>query len=308
MYINSITLKNIRTFAAESTIHFNYPERVYGEDKPIKQAPKLKNVNLLFGENSTGKSTVLEVIALASLGPAIIESRIDPKPLVRLIPSQRKPSEAEKSEIGTIRAFFTLHEGEFDSIVPPSSRGFSSELLISKKGKLENIEHKQNKNIRWKQVYEDENAAFFIVAYGTSRRGSLDSERSKNLRNRTHYWRTDRINSIIKDEFTLVDFWEWFVNHKRRKKRSELIVKLINRALAKSQLKYEGNWNEDDCLFTRGGMEIPLRSLSDGYKGFLSWITDLLYHLEYISLRTKISMQNIPGIVLVDEIDLHLHP
>lgn len=309
MYINSISLENIRTFAAKNPIHFNHPDRVYGEDKPLKKAPKLNNVNLLFGENSTGKTTILETIALASLGPAVIESRIDPKPLVRLIPSQRKPSKREESEVGKIKAFFTLHEGEVDSEALPSSSGFSSELRISKRGKLENIEHVHNQNINWNQVYVDENAAFFVVAYGTTRRSGFGNENSAKLRSRNTFWRTERINSIVREVDTLIDFWEWFLNQKSISNRNnEQIIGLINTVLGRGKFKFEGKSNGEDCLFYRGGMEIPLRSLSDGYRAFLSWVTDLLFHLNYTSEWANRRIDEISGIVLVDEIDLHLHP
>ncbi len=70
------------------------------------------NVNLLFGENACGKSTVLEAIALAALGPAVNEARIAPRPLVRFIPTKRKPSTREASRQGLIRAEIALQPNE----------------------------------------------------------------------------------------------------------------------------------------------------------------------------------------------------
>ncbi len=50
----------------------------------------------------------------------------------------------------------------------------------------------------------------------------------------------------------------------------------------------------------------PLSSLSDGYKSFIGWVGDLIGHLTEVAGDKKID--DIPGIVLLDEIDLHLHP
>lgn len=53
----------------------------------------------------------------------------------------------------------------------------------------------------------------------------------------------------------------------------------------------------------------PLRELSDGYKNTLSIIADIAYRMAVLNpqlLENVVSLT--PGIVLIDEIDLHLHP
>jgi len=80
--------ENIRTFAAEKTVTFNHPDRRYEEGHAQSAVPKLKNVNLLFGENACGKTTLLEAIALAALGPAVNESRM-------VFPAQKKQQSLE---------------------------------------------------------------------------------------------------------------------------------------------------------------------------------------------------------------------
>ena len=47
--------------------------------------------------------------------------------------------------------------------------------------------------------------------------------------------------------------------------------------------------------------------LSDGYRSYLAWICDLAYHLASVS-DSDTDLAEIQGVVLVDEIDLHLHP
>ena len=54
-------------------------------------------------------------------------------------------------------------------------------------------------------------------------------------------------------------------------------------------------------------VQIPFQSLSDGYRSFLGWVVDLLYHLQYVCPETQ-SLRTVRGVVLVDEVDLHLHP
>jgi len=52
---------------------------------------------------------------------------------------------------------------------------------------------------------------------------------------------------------------------------------------------------------------VPFQSLSDGYRAFIGWVADLLYHLCFGCPSGKKLVDN-HGIVLVDEVDLHLHP
>lgn len=64
MYIDHLSLTNFRTFR-ESRIDFVHPEQDFkGLGLPV---PKLKNVNLLLGNNGMGKTTLLKAIALSAL-------------------------------------------------------------------------------------------------------------------------------------------------------------------------------------------------------------------------------------------------
>lgn len=55
------------------------------------------------------------------------------------------------------------------------------------------------------------------------------------------------------------------------------------------------------------GMEMPLRDLADGYKSTFLWVTDFLgWALNYDKNLKK--FKNISGIVIIDELEQHLHP
>jgi predicted ATP-binding protein involved in virulence len=59
--------------------------------------------------------------------------------------------------------------------------------------------------------------------------------------------------------------------------------------------------------FIVDGVPLPYTALSDGYRAFLSWTGDLLYRMVE-SCPTGIALEDFAGVVLVDEVDLHLHP
>ena len=53
----------------------------------------------------------------------------------------------------------------------------------------------------------------------------------------------------------------------------------------------------------------PIRELSDGYKNTLSIIADIAYRMAVLNPQLLENVVDLtPGIVLIDEIDLHLHP
>lgn len=67
-----------------------------------------------------------------------------------------------------------------------------------------------------------------------------------------------------------------------------------------------------DILFTDNNgthMRHPMKDLSDGYKNTLSMIADIAYRMAILNpqLLGEV-LTNTPGIVLIDEVDLHLHP
>lgn len=58
-----------------------------------------------------------------------------------------------------------------------------------------------------------------------------------------------------------------------------------------------------------GKVKIPLNQLSDGYKGTISLIADIAYRMAVLNpqLSERVLLET-DGIVLLDEVDLHLHP
>lgn len=53
---------------------------------------------------------------------------------------------------------------------------------------------------------------------------------------------------------------------------------------------------------------LPLSSLSNGFQNFIGILADLSYRCIKLNPHLKEKAAEVPGIVLIDEIDLHLHP
>lgn len=79
-----------------------------------------------------------------------------------------------------------------------------------------------------------------------------------------------------------------------------------------SRIQYNIGTKEIDISYTNSQgmrMRIPLNQLSDGYKSTISLVADIAYRMAVLNPQCLGDVcQKTNGIVLIDEVDLHLHP
>lgn len=82
-------------------------------------------------------------------------------------------------------------------------------------------------------------------------------------------------------------------------------VEGVNVSVNPDTFSIEINYNDVD----RGWIKIPLEQLSDGYRCALSLIGDIAYRMATLNPQLAGNvLTETEGIILIDEIDLHLHP
>ena len=64
---------------------------------------------------------------------------------------------------------------------------------------------------------------------------------------------------------------------------------------------------DGEYIFQHRQTRVPFLALSDGYRALVGWIGDLLYHVCETCPSGKRLDEN-QGIVMIDEVDLHIHP
>ena len=156
-------------------------------------------------------------------------------------------------------------------------------------------------------IYEDDSPAFLVVGYGVNRKveetvnfGFKENARRRRLR-------YQRVASLFEDNYGLVPLQSWLPEmQKSNPGRYKQVVNLIN-LISPDDMEFAGKFYEDEFYFNFRETEMPFGSLSDGYRHFIGWIADLLYHICMGAPRGKKLLDN-HGLVLVDEIDLLLHP
>jgi energy-coupling factor transporter ATP-binding protein EcfA2 len=315
MYINRIDLQNFRTFrrASVELLHCDQDFSQLGLPEP-----RIKNVNLLLGNNGAGKTTLLKAIALACLGPAVGKSGIYPYRLVRHEPGKHQPiqpapsSSSARSSSGrsdgteaVIQATFTPHDQDR---VPKGTLQLESEVRLWRFDDFEEMDWSHDQYEAWKPIFSAETDALFFVGYGASRRVEQKNRYDPGSRKSRSFARALRVQGLFEDSYSLIPLNSWLPDYRRRNPgRFKQVVKLLNDLVGKGHYQFTGDMEEGEYLFARGGLLVPFPALSDGYRAFLGWVGDLLYHVCMTCPSGKKLVENC-GIVMIDEIDLHLHP
>lgn len=297
MYIDSITLHNFRTFR-KSKITFVHPDRRFSTRGLPR--PTLSNVNLLLGNNGFGKTTLLKAIALAALGPAVSDSGIYPYRLIRREPAVQAKAQPEEA---VIEAKFIPHDQDKTFVQCVESR-----ITVLRRGDLESLRWTHAEEKPWHPIFSSSSDAFFFVGYGATRRVEKQSQLDLGSRKISAFVRAQRVQSLFEEAYSLIPLNAWLPRLQQGNPgRFRQVVNLINRLVGNGHYRFTGEMEEKEYLFERKGLKIPFPAMSDGYRAFLGWVGDLLYHVCETCPSGKKLVDN-KGIVMVDEIDLHLHP
>lgn len=263
--------------------------------------------HVVLGDNGSGKSSVLRAIALALVGHENALALRQPWNLwVR-----NNASEA------TIQLFLRRHE-EFDGIEGFGRRGpWNVELSIEKTLEEQDVVHG---TLTYSRSFSPKGRGWFSAAYGPFRRFSGGDKDYDELI--TSYPRLSRHLSIFDERVALTECLEWlrdlrFQELERPEEGAflETIRKFINQEgfLPFGARLYEVSSRE--ITFVDGnGCRVRIEDLSDGYRSILSMTFELIRQLareygpERVFSPDDPPRVLVPGVVLVDEIDAHLHP
>lgn len=294
MYIDKIEIKDFRTFRKAGVVfcHADQDYAALGMPKP-----RLPNMNLLLGNNGHGKTSLLRAVALAALGPAVGDAGIFPYHLVR------RTKGAKRADTAVLEASFTPHGQDRAPVGRLESR-----VEVNLRGDLERLQWAHPDSDPWHPVFQSASDAFFMVGYGSTRRVSKSTRVEPGGRASQ---RALRIMGLFEEDYALRPLNTWLPEYKasaRLRGRYVQVANLLDRLLKPNGWVFTGRQDADgEYLFERGGALVPFPALSDGYRAFLGWLADLLHHICETCPSGKKIVEN-RGIVMVDEIDLHLHP
>lgn len=301
MYVKSLRVKNLRCFV-EAEAMFWYPGRA-------DDGPELSNINLLLGDNGAGKTTILRAVALAVLSEIIPSSGYVPYNLLRDLANPRGGKSALRAEVRASLALdgadWGMRGGWF-----PDSIEVGSTIERIKSGELISPlrqEESEANNLR-DVLYDDLSPAFLLVGYGATRWivgvGEFEPLSNQRRRRRPRY---QRVAGLFEEHLGLTPLAAWYPRQSasRQVEVQEILADLLPDGSSFLGRHVEGE--EEDYLFSHRGVGVPLGAMSDGYRAYIGWVTDLLYHIA-TGAPSSARLRDARGVVLIDEIDLHLHP
>jgi predicted ATPase len=325
MYIESVEMTRFKCFDHEK-VEFEYDGRHRGNSSPA-----LPNVNLVLGDNGTGKTTILQAAILGILSQVIQSSGFRPYLLVRRLPLGAGGADESDKATAVVKTKVCIH-GQ-DAEIPEAGRTYenagslTAQATITQTGTTEIIASTRRASSKWAPVFDDNSEGFFIAAYGASRRVENIDSFDSGARNKARSPRYQRVASLFEDAATLrpLDAWQveagWSPGRKlnRYGRSIDCLHSLLPDEVRIGTVPYDDPEDINlDSLFLKSlpsvrtefnvrGTYVPFSSLSDGYRGFVGWAIDLLYHMERV-VRFDQDIREMTGVVIVDEIDLLLHP
>lgn len=307
MYIKRIILKNIRGFE-ELDFDLTRSDGSYA------------GWTVFIGDNASGKSALLKAIAVGL---------VKQETAFALQPSfHRWIREGENEAL--IKLDIMEIVGEDFTYIYNKYEDFERQLTIELKKNDREIKFLKNAEPPYSQnpqkVFSG-SFSWFISGYGPFRR---IFGKSSDVSRGSVTSQTDMFATLFDESASLVEVDQWLKNlhHKSLEenqsacKHLQLILDLLRDELLPNEITVDrvdsgGLWLKD-----RNGIKLAWSDMSDGYRSALALLADILRHLiEEENLWRLLSgkrfsdetfdekqIVNRRGVVLIDEIDAHLHP
>lgn len=308
MYIHKIKLTNIRGFRS---LDFDL-------DRPDKS---YAGWTVFTGGNGSGKSTLLKSIAIGLTGRDTARSL---QPSFNNWIRHDAPDSKGRVELDIVRV--KTDDTLSDKGRSPGER-FPAHLLFENGGKETILSvalpegRPKSYQTPERTIWASGSSGWFCCGYGPFRRVFGESPIAQRLMSAPS---TERFVTMFEEAASLaeVDRWLRELDHKKLELKAAevsqlaILLGILRQDLLPNQITVDRVDSDGLWLKDRNGVEISWASMSDGYRSALALVADILRHLltayGHENLTTTTLDGNIEvtrsGVVLIDEIDAHLHP
>lgn len=248
-----------------------------------------RKTTFLLGENGTGKSALLKAIALVTAGSSSLGDLLG-------VADEWIKNGKNYCEIAAV---LSTAEGEERQIKLHIDKGVQLKEIIEKNAEsLELVDRAIS--------HADRN--YFVVAYGASRRLNRDSQFFRSSSDFSSP-RSLNIQSLFNPDAQMVSLSNWAMELDYTGKGDGLnTVKKALDAFLIDNVKFKSiDKEKKQLIFSTPDGELPLNQLSDGYQNVSAWVGDLMYRINE-NFKNFNDPLKARGLLLIDEIDLHLHP
>lgn len=301
MWVEEFSLENIRCFEKIS-LRFG-----------SKSAPHPWIT--LLSENGNGKSTILQSIGLMLAGPEN-SSELLSRPIGWL-----------KSESQPGKLSIRIHKEECDSgdygiEKKRTAFGYSMHVTGTERVTIRNKVYSEpgfhespDKILSWlrQNSFSSGNHGWFAVGYGAFRR--LTRSHQIIIPSLQPQARATNFITQFKEDEGLASFERWmiFLDYQKAKTKDSNATRMLDlgvgaiNSLLPPGVRFDSINNNGLIYFDVNGEKVPTIALSDGYRSVLALAGDLVWRLITTFPNSKNPLHE-PGVVLIDELDIHLHP
>ena len=306
MFIKSITLENIRGF---KKLHFSL-DRGDGN---------FAGWTVFTGDNGSGKSTLLKAIAVGLVGRDTARA---------LQPSFHHwiREGIHRGSIG-LEIVPVIPDDGFSSSGKDTAKPFPVKVGLlngSKETSLEEASPRgkpKSYSTPQRSIWSTSPIGWFSFGYGPFRRvfgASPDATRQMVAAS------TERFVTMFQEAASLgeVDQWLRDLNHKSLENKTaetqqlEILLTILRDELMPNEITIDRVDSDGLWLRDRKGLKLAWTEMSDGYRSALALLADILRHLIKAYGVTGLVGRDQDGrifvkrsgVVLIDEIDAHLHP
>jgi len=328
MLVREISLKDVKCFPDDTTIGLSKDDGA-----PHKWV-------VIYGGNGLGKSTLLKAFGVALTGQpglnALLPSvdgwvrsgRTEAGIVVTFQqgPHDKSVGHPRSQEITLMWIFAGDHPANLDGkVFPAHSIGLCEQYHKTAQRGLRTDSKKLDKSAKFFKMQianDDPGRGWLVCGYGPHRR--LTGAASDVVEQIPPDGRAVRLVTLFHEKAALTSAERWLreLHHRSlmdksgaRKRQLDSITHVINTGLLHGGVELSEIAPESVYFKTPFSKRVPMNDLSDGYRTLLALALDLLRHISYCFdiekvVRTENGRTTITaeGVVLIDEIDAHLHP
>lgn len=301
MYLDRVVLEHIRGFT-KLDFKLARPEKSHA------------GWTVFTGDNGSGKSSLLKAIAMGLVGP-------DTARALQVSFTGWINQQADHRE-GTIKLqiVYTTDDDRFSDSGRQPKSSFQAEIHL-KNGDRETTLQSANAKTAERSIWSKSASGWFSCGYGPFRRVFGASSEATRIMTAPQ---TSRYATMFQEAASLAEADQWLRDLQFRalegdraaQRQRDQIIELLNDGLLPNQMRVGAISSSGVTLIDRNQVEFSWQAMSDGYRAVLALIIDLLRQLtltygdelKFVPDQNGMLTIQQSGIVLIDEIDAHLHP
>lgn len=290
--------------------------RLFGEDEQVLKFSSDKNVTILVGNNGSGKSSILDAIAISI---STFTANFPGQAIKQYTDSDVHITENEEyGDYMQVESIFeTCYNGDIDIL------RYRQGKVKAPEGVLKNVN--SYAELLMSKINNEEQCNLPIVAYYGTGRGQIKApERKRDFKKAFTRW--DAYTGALEASANFRQFIEWFdlMEDEERREREdrrdwdykskplETVRKALSTFVGEKfsnprMMIHPLRFVMDERVGDGKCRQLRIEQMSDGYKIVTAMVADIASRMAEANPDMENPLMS-NGIVLIDEIDLHLHP